>query len=209
MTGWRVQTTLVQRPKHNIQKPMRQPRPWLMLTAVVVVVGLSSWLVTGGGGRLFPSSPTEHSSPSLLPRFPACGATEIKLTGAYDDCAEVNVALKPPCALSGANLMNTIPLQGATRSYFLYLNVDGSYVGRHTYALKPWPNPYFETNDKATKVAVLEEVSGALWQSTDGTLTLSGTNGRSGSVSADLELVGGEPTPGVESLHMVGQWRCG
>jgi hypothetical protein len=181
-----------------------------MLTAVVVVVGLSSWLVTGGIARLFPSTPTERSSPSPLPRFPACGATEIKVTGAYDDCAEVDLALKPlPCVLLGANLMNTIPLQGATRSYFLYLNVDGSYVGGHTYALKPWPNPYFEANDKATKVAVLEEGSGALWRSTDGTLTLSGTNGRSGSVNADLELVGGEPTPGVVSLHIVGQWRCG
>ena len=188
---------------------MRQPKPLLMLTAVVVVVGLSSWLVTGGVGRLFPSSPTEHSSPSPLPRFPACGATEIKLTGAYDDCGAVPLALKPlPCVVSGANLMNTIPLQGATRSYFLYLNVDGSYVGRHTYALKPWPDPYFEANDKATKVAVREEVSGALWQSTDGTLTLSGASGRSGSVSADLVLVGGEPTPGVVSLHIVGQWRC-
>ena len=94
-----------------------------MLTAVVVVVGLSSWLVTGGIGRLFPSSPTEHSSPSPLPRFPACGATEIKLTGAYDDCAEVPLALKPlPCVLLGANLMNTLSLIHILRSLCQWLD---------------------------------------------------------------------------------------
>ena len=82
------------------------------------------------------------------------------------------------------------------------------YAGPHACSLKPWPHPYFDENDSVAKVALGEVISGALWQSTAGTLDITGSNGRSGSVSADLTFTGGQLTPPMAGLHIAGQWTC-
>jgi hypothetical protein len=195
----------------ELSKPKSRAKTLLVLAAFVVVSGLGSWLTVGGGiSRLTSHAPTPTPSPSPLPRFPACGANEIKLTGAFDDCALLDLRFVPfPCSQLGQTLDAVVELHGAAHAYLLYVNVDGGYTGPRAYSLRPWPHPYLHANDDAAKVAVREVVAGALWQSTAGTLNITGKDGRSGSVIANLTPVGGEPTPPTTELHISGPWSCG
>lgn len=182
----------------------------VLLAGFVTAVGLGLFLITGGVSRLTSPGPTPTASPSPLPRFPACGVNEIKLTGAFNDSAPLKLSVAPfPCSRLGPTLDAVVELHGAAHDFLLYMEVDGDYSGPRAYGMDPWPDPYFHTNDGAAKVAVREVISGAFWQSTSGTLNIIGKEGRSGAVNADLMFVGGDPTPPVVRLHITGQWNCG
>ena len=90
---------------------------------------------------------------------------------------------------------DVLHLQGKTHGYLLYLTIVGYHGSGVTYV--------------DASVLVREYVTGALWQSmSGGIIRVTGVDGRSGSVKADLAYVGGDPTPPTVGLNVTGGWRC-
>lgn len=185
----------------------------LLLAALVLGVGVVSWLATGGIGRIAPPattpSPIARTSPSPSPTFlplslPTCTLGQLALGGAFNDCAAKAPNAASFCSVSAHVLDAVITLQGGQRNYLLYVEVDGNYNGHGMYTLKPW-HAGLDTNDGTAKVAVREYTTGALWQSVAGGLSVLGNDGRSGSMDSDLTFTGGEAT---SPLRIAGLWSC-
>ena len=137
----------------------------------------------------------------------SCSAGELQLSGAFNDCAVNAPNLTQYCRVSGSTLDDVITLRGTTHQYLLYLSIDGAYRGRGDYYLASWSSG-LGVNDGKAKVAVREYQTGAFWQSVSGTFHVSGKDGRSGDVAVNLTFVGGEPTPLVTTLGILGPWAC-
>ncbi len=137
----------------------------------------------------------------------SCSAGELRLSGAFNDCAVHAPSLTHNCTVSGSTLDVVLTLRGTSHQYLLYLSIDGAYRGRGDYYLAPWSSG-LGVNDGKAKVAVREYQTGAFWQSVSGTLHVSGNDGRSGDVAVNLTFVGGEPTPPVTALGILGPWAC-
>jgi len=139
---------------------------------------------------------------------PSCSARQMQFSGAFNDCV-VNVPkVTQYCTVSGSTLNDVFTLRGATHQYLLYLSIDGGFRGSGDYYLAPWSGG-LDVNDGKAKVAVREYQTGAFWQSVSGTLHVSGNDGRSGDLAVNLTFVGGEPTPSVTALGILGPWACG
>ncbi len=138
---------------------------------------------------------------------PSCSAGQLQLSGTFNDCAVNAPKLTQYCSVSGSTLNDVLTLRGTTHEYLLYLSIDGAYRGRGDYYLAPWSSG-LGVHDGKAKVAVREYQTGAFWQSVSGTLHVSGTDGRSGDVAVNLTFIGGEPTPPVTALGILGQWAC-
>ena len=98
-------------------------------------------------------------------------------------------------------------LRGSARDYLFYVAIVGAYGGPGTYPLWPWTHADLSAPDGIAKIAVREVDTGALWQSGNGSLSVS-TDGRSGSLDADLGYAGRmtPPPPGI--LNISGRWAC-
>jgi hypothetical protein len=92
-------------------------------------------------------------------------------------------------------------LLGPSHDFLLYLNVHDGYSGAGEYRL----------DTGAAEVDVREYATGAFWQSVVGILTVTGSDGRSGTVSAVLEASAsnnpGFVVPG-RTLRVDGPWSC-
>ena len=86
--------------------PAKRPsRPKSLLTLAGLVVGVGSWVISGGIGRLPSPLPLPKVSESPLPRFLSCGVNEVKLGGTFDDCATPDLPFAPfPCSRLGSRL---------------------------------------------------------------------------------------------------------
>jgi hypothetical protein len=185
---------------------MSRYRTMLSLGAVVLVVGLASLIATGAVRRAPQprATPTALATPSpfpllpipALPTPPSCATYQLKLVGVFNDCAASAAnGTASYCSVSGSTLRDVLHLQGKTHGYLLYLTIVSYHGSGVTYV--------------DASVLVREYVTGALWQSmTGGIITVTGVDGRSGSVKADLAYVGGEPTPPTVGLNVSGGWRC-
>jgi len=186
---------------------MNRYRTLLSLGAVILVVGLASLIATGALRRAAPpprAIPTVLATPSAfpllpippLPTPPLCTTDQLELVGVFNDCAGVAAnGTASYCSVSGSTLRDVLHLQGKTHGYLLYLTIVGYHGSGVTYV--------------DTSVLVREYVTGALWQSmSGGIIRVTGIDGRSGSVKADLAYVGGEPTPPTVGLNVSGGWRC-
>jgi hypothetical protein len=186
---------------------MNRYRTLLSLGAVILVVGLASLIATGALRRAPPpprAIPTVLATPSAfpllpippLPTPPLCTTDQLELVGVFNDCAGVAAnGTASYCSVSGSTLRDVLHLQGKTHGYLLYLTIVGYHGSGVTYV--------------DTSVLVREYVTGALWQSmSGGIIRVTGVDGRSGSVKADLAYVGGEPTPPTVGLNVSGGWRC-
>jgi hypothetical protein len=180
---------------------MSRYRTLLSLGAVVVVVGLASLVATGAINRARPSphaiptvaTPTVAVTPSPTP--PTCTTNQLELVGVFNDCAMNAANDTSYCSVSGSTLSNVLHLHGKTHDYLLDLSLIGYHGSGVTYV--------------GVTVAVREYVRGALWHSMPGgIIRVTGVDGRSGSVKADLAYVGGEPTPPTVGLNVSGTWRC-
>jgi hypothetical protein len=138
---------------------------------------------------------------------PACSGAQLQLQGAFNECAVNARAVTQSCTVSGNSLDDLLVLQGAHHRYLLYLSIDGAYRGGGDYYLTPWSSG-LDVHDGKAKVAVREYQTGAFWQSVSGTLHVSSNDGRSGDLAVNLTFVGGEPTPVVTSLGILGPWTC-
>jgi hypothetical protein len=186
---------------------MSRYRTLLSLGAVVLVVGLASLIATGAIRRPPPqprATPTVLATPSPfpllpippLPTPPSCTTDQLELVGVFNDCAVAAAnGTASYCSVSGSTLRDVLHLQGKTHGYLLYLTIVGYHGSGVTYVV--------------ASVLVREYVTGALWQSmSGGIIRVTGVDGRSGSVKADLSYVGGEPTPPTVGLNISGAWRC-
>ena len=178
----------------------------LSLGAFVVVVGVASLVATGAIHHTRPTpqaTATVHPTPSPVPPLPtppSCATDQLELVGVFNDCG-VPVATTSSCQ-SGSGLFEAVVQLhgvggGAPHDYLLYLHIGPGYHGPGTYA------------NSTVSAMVREYATGALWRSMPGVvLKVSASDGRSGTVKADLSYVGGEPTPPTVGLNISGPWRC-
>jgi len=205
----------------------RQPsttRTLFALAGFAIAVGAVSLLVSGGpGSRAAPPAPSP--SPGITSTPLDCAANELELVGAVDECVAPVPYSAEPCSASGHILDVTLLVGGGSFTAFLYLEVNGPFVGPGTYTLAPWPHPLGTPND-LPKVAVQQDGTGAfkqlvhgvrvqhydtdvMWQSVAGFLIVTGRDGRSGAVSAILEeSVGHNATELGAELSVIGAWNC-
>jgi len=181
----------------------------IWLVAFVVIFGGVSWVVTGGVGRH--NAPPTHSHPFTLTPGPTpaplvCSASELALTGVFNQCATVVPDTTSMCSVTGDILNVKLRLTGSNQLFLLYIEVYGDYAGPGTYDLPTWQFGV-GTND-VPKVGVSDYSTGALWQSVAGALTVTGSDGRSGTVSAILQHANGNGVAPGPTLSLTGRWRC-
>jgi hypothetical protein len=206
-----------------------RPRALLLLAGFVVVFGGVSWFVTRGIG--LHGAPPIHSHPATVTPGPTptpleCPSTQLALVGAFNECAQTVRDATSTCSVSGHILEAVLRLGGSPDAFLLYIEVNRTFAGPGTsYVLPPWPHA-MGTTDDVPKVAVQQDgtsafwqlVNGvpvqrydtaALWQSVAGVLTVTGSDGRSGTVSAILELsAGNNSTARGATLSVNGPWSC-
>lgn len=128
-------------------------------------------------------------------------------------------------SVSGHPLDAVLRLSGGDPGAWLYIEINGAYAGPGSYDLPPWPGP-LGSSDGEPKVAIQQDGTGAvwqyvnggpilrygtdeLWQSVAGVLTITGSDGRSGTLAAILQLsVGHNTTVSSSTISAVGPWRC-
>jgi hypothetical protein len=186
------------------QQPGR-PKSFLLLAGFVVVFGMAAWVVTGGAGtRVVPLShnhPPPRASGAFTPgppTPPACKSDQLQLVGSFNDCASIDSA-SSNCKVSPPAFNTLFKLLGPSQDFLLYLIVPDGYSGAGEYSL----------DTGAAEVDVREYPTGALWQSVAGILTVTGSDGRSGTVSATLETSpGNDSVVPAASLTVNGPWIC-
>ena len=114
-------------------------------------------------------------------------------------------------ALSAAKgLLFCFAFLGARRRSELNIEIDGFFAGAGKYDLPPWPHG-MGVRDGVPKVEVEEYSTETIWQSVAGVLTITGSDGHSGTLSATLQATTGtSAVPGVPAptLSIDGQWTC-
>ena len=184
----------------GISEQPGRPKLLAWLAAFVVVFGTVSWFVTSGISRH--DSPVTHSHPPPAltpgPTPPVCRSDQLQLVGSFNDCASIDSAASH-CHVSSPVFDMLFKLLGRSQDYRLYLLIPDGYSGARQYRL--------DTGD--AQVDVREYPTGAPWLSVAGILTVTGSDGRSGTVSATLEtsLVNGPVVPAA-SLTVNGPWSC-
>lgn len=183
---------------------MSRSKVTLLLGAVVVLVGLASFVgaeVFGHNGNApMPfKSPRPIATARQTPLPSPVTACRLMLVGGYNDCAVVVANPASYCSVSNGSLDDVLQLHGNVHDYWLYLHVSSGYHGRGDY-----------DTGAGAKVALGEYLKGAFWLSVPGgMLSVTGKDGLSGTVKADLGFVQGEPAPQIFRLSISGGWRCG
>jgi hypothetical protein len=188
---------------------MARYRSLLSLGAVVLVVGLASLIATGA---IRPAPPTPRATPTASPspvpslpippssKPPSCTTDQLELVGVFNDYG-MPVVTTSACEVRGNVFDVVVQLHGVgggpPHDYLLYLHIGPGYHGPGTYA------------NSSVSAMIREYATGALWRSISGViLSVSGSDGRSGTVKAALAYVGGAPTPPTIGLNISGPWRC-
>jgi len=200
----------------------------LWLAGFVVVVGGASWSLTGIGHHGAPPTQSHPAgiTPGPTPTPLNCSSNQLELVGAFNECANPVADAAATCSVSGPVLEVVVRLAGQnTDAFFLYIEVNGGFTGPGRYDLLPWPHA-LGTNNDLPKLAVQQDgtsafwrmVNGvpiqhydtaALWQSVAGVLTVTGRDGRSGTVSAILQLsAANNATVEGSTLSVDGPWSC-
>jgi hypothetical protein len=198
------------------------------LAGFVVAFGFVSWYVTGGTrphSAPVPRGALVSGTQGAVPMSLGCAATEIELAGAFGECVKPVDSPSGTCSVTGHVLEAAVLLGHGSPDAWFYIEIDGAFDGAGTYDLSPWPHPLGTRNDPP-KIALeqdgssesLQRVNGVpieqygtdnLWQSVAGNVTVTGSNGRSGTVAAILEMSAGHnaTAPGT-TLTVSGKWRC-
>lgn len=181
------------------------------LAGVVIVVGFGSWLVTSRIGS-HGASPTPSHPPAVTasPTPPNCGSHELNVVGGFDECATAAPDAATICTLSSQGLAVLLRFSGSTQTFELNIEIDGFFAGAGKYDLPPWPHG-MGVRDGVPKVEVEEYSTETIWQSVAGVLTITGSDGHSGTLSATLQATTGtSAVPGVPAptLSIDGQWTC-
>jgi hypothetical protein len=181
----------------------------LGLAAFVVVFAGVSWFVTGG--IRFQGAPPTHSHAATFPPpgttpVVECPAHELKLVGIYDECATAAPATTSTCGVYGKLLDHVLRFTGNHQAFTLEIQIDGTYAGPGTYDLPSWPYG-LGTQDGVPKVAMF--ATGVFWQSVAGFVTVTGSDGRSGTLNVTFQTSNGSTVlPGSNPISVIGTWRC-
>jgi hypothetical protein len=211
-----------------ISERPRRLKAAVSLAGFVVAFGIVSWYVTGGTGPHSAPAPlgdllTATPGPTPIPL--ECAANELELVGAFGECVAPLASPLAVCSASGHILEAVLLLGHGNSDALLYIEIDGPFHGAGTYDLGPWTHP-LGTNNDPPKIALqqdgtselLQRVNGVpveqygtdtFWQSVGGAVTVTGSDGRAGTVSAVLEMSAGHnaTAPGT-TLTVSGAWRC-
>jgi hypothetical protein len=193
----------------GISGQSRPPRALLWLAGFVVMFGTVSWLATGGIGTHV--APSVYSHPAILPPGATptplvCAPNQLGLTGVVSECATASPDKTSTCSVRGHVPDALLRLAGSNQAFLLYIEVKGTYTGPGLYYLPKWQFG-LGTND-VPKVAVRQYTTGAFWQSVAGVLSVTGSNGRSGTVSAILQVSNGTAVVSGPTLSVNGPWNC-
>ena len=136
-----------------------------------------------------------------------CPPTELKVTGAFMECASIGQRMFCPASF---DQVKTVRLHGQSNDFILYVEIYGAYHGPGTYQLRPWPHPGLGVDDGVAKVALREWYSGDFFQSVSGSLVVDDLE-NSGFVHAGLgaEPVLDDATPAKVDVNLSGWWSCG
>jgi hypothetical protein len=177
----------------------------LVMVAALVAIGAASIIYLVSREPVSPAASRPSPSPSVV-AFPAilsCPPTELKLTGVFDECASIDKGQS--CPSGSFDRARVVLLHGTKDDFLLYVEVNGAYNGPGTYALAPWPHASLGVPDGVAKVALREYTTGALWESSAGSVMI-GPSEESGWVYAGL---GASPSSPVDvSLNIAGWWSC-
>lgn len=181
----------------------------LWLAGFVVVFAAVSWFVTGGIRFQAAPLPLAHNHP---PTFPPPGSTpvvdcsshQLKVVGIYDECATPAPAKTSTCGVYGHMLDHVIRFTGNHQAFALEIQIDGTYDGPGKYDLPP--SRPLSTSPDVPKVAMF--ATGVFWQSIDGVLTVTGSDGRSGTVNAWLQTSNGTTIVLGPTINVIGPWSC-
>jgi len=127
----------------------------------------------------------------------------MKFTRTFNECATVDKGLN--CPFGSFSQARIFCMHGTKDDFILYVEVDGNYHGPGTYALAPWPHDSLGVPDGVAKVAVREYVTGRLWESSAGSLTVENLE-NGGFVYAGLGPSANSPVQ-VE-LNIACWWSC-
>ena len=165
-----------------------------------------SWLVKAGIGNH--GAPPSHSPPATFPppgstRVVACPSNELKVVGVYDECATAAPAKASACGVCGHMLDEGLRFAGDHQAFALELQIDGTYGGPVTYDLASWPRG-LGTQDGVPKIAMF--AIGVFCQSVSGVMTVTGGDGRSGTMNASLQTSNGSTVVPGPTIIIIGQW---
>jgi len=208
-------------------RPPGTRKALLGLASFAVAFGAVAWLATefsGSHAEPPPDGPRITAASGATPTPLDCAGDELELGGAFTECATTVPSSVDDCSTSGHVFDAVLQLSGSV-DLLLYIEVNGAYAGPGTYDLPPWPYPLGTRNDRP-KVAVQQDGTSAFsqlvhgvsvrqygtdtfWQSVAGSLVITGRGGRSGTVSAILELSAGHNAtlPGTR-FSVAGAWSC-
>lgn len=178
-----------------------------VMSGSAVLMVLAGLVYLGGGlGTLHFARAAATPTAAASPWNGTCPPTELKVTGAYMECAAMDHGMFCP---SSFDQVKSIRLHGTKHDFIIYVEIYGGYHGPGTYQLRPWPHPSLGVKDGAAKVALREWVSGALFESVSGSLVVDDLE-NSGFVYAGL---GVEPVlePGTLAkvdVNLSGWWSC-
>lgn len=183
----------------------RTSRGMLVIGVAIIAIALAAVLYVNPLKSAVPTAPQTTPSPSATASAVtlACPSTELKLTGAFQECASIDKGQSCPTSFDQAKV---VLLHGTKEDFLLYIEVNGAYHGPGTYPLVPWPHETLGVDDGIAKVAIREYISGRLWRSSAGSLTIDNL-GDSGWVYAGLGASANSPVQ-VE-LNIAGWWACG
>jgi hypothetical protein len=190
------------------QEARRRTRALAVIAAVVVVMAAVGVVyLRGGMTSRYTGAATGTPTPSVVstatPWNGSCASTQMKFTGIFNECATVDMGTS--CPSGSFNQARAFRMHGTKDDFIVYIEVNGNYHGPGTYVLEPWPHDSLGLPDGVAKVAVREFVSGRLWESSAGSLTIDNLE-NGGFVYAGL----GPPvnSPVVVELNIAGWWSC-
>jgi hypothetical protein len=178
------------------------------MAAVVVAIAVVG-LVYMRGGTVGPRSgvvvgtPTPSVKPTAAPWNGSCASTEMKFTGIFNECATVDKGMS--CPSGSFNQARAFRMHGTKDDFIVYIEVNGIYHGPGTYGLEPWPHDSLGVPDGVAKVAVREYVTGRLWESSAGSVTIDNLE-NGGFVYAGLGPSANSAV--VVELNIAGWWSC-
>ena len=166
-------------------------------------MGAAAAMLVVAGTAFVTAGLVSHPSSRPIVTKTAIGCLEpaIVLTGAISGCAGVVEGLS--CPSGPFEAARVVHLRSSSADFILYLEVDGGYHGPGTYDLAPWPHDSLGTGDDVAKVAIREWISGRLWESVGGSMTIDNSE-RDGTVDADLRV----DSRSDALLHIHGPWTC-
>ncbi len=177
----------------------------LVITGAIVAIAAASvvFMVYRGTNNPIALRPTSSPSAAAVRNDLTWRPTELKLTGAFNECASINHGQS--CPTGSFDLPRVILLIGTKDKFLLYVEVNGGYHGPGTYPLVPWPSSTLGVPDSVAKVAIREYTTGALWESSAGSVTIESSE-EFGYVYAGLGASTSSPVD--VSLNIAGWWSC-